>query len=58
MLATAGKPLNKDATSEEKKFYEECKYDYKVMKEITKHYYLSKNTLQIKYKSSDNIKKI
>ena len=31
MLATTGKPLNKDATEEEKKFYEECKHDYKVM---------------------------
>ena len=33
MLATTGKPLNKDATEEEKKFYEECKHDYKVMLE-------------------------
>ena len=35
MLATKGKPLNKDAT-EEKKFYKECKHDYKVMKETAK----------------------
>jgi len=27
MLATTGKSLNKDATGEEKKFYEECKHD-------------------------------
>ena len=36
MLATKGKPLNKDATEEEKKFYKECKHDYKVMKETAK----------------------
>ena len=36
MLATTGKPLNEDATEEEKKFYEECKYDYKVMHETAK----------------------
>tara|TARA_Y100000589_G_scaffold272589_1_gene265738 strand:+ start:403 stop:597 length:195 start_codon:yes stop_codon:yes gene_type:complete len=30
-LATTGKPLDKDATDEEKKFYKECKRDYKVM---------------------------
>ena len=36
MLATTGKPLNKDATEEEKKFYKECKHDYKVMKETAK----------------------
>ena len=29
-------PLNKDATEEEKKFYEECKHDYKVMHETAK----------------------
>ena len=32
MLANTGKTINKDATEEEKKFYEECKHDYKVMK--------------------------
>ena len=36
MLATTGKPLNKDASKEEKKFYEACKHDYKVMKETAK----------------------
>ena len=36
MLATTGKPLNKDATEEEKKFHEECKHDYKVMHETAK----------------------
>ena len=36
MLATTGKPLNIDATEEEKKFYEECKRDYKVMHETAR----------------------
>ena len=36
MLATTGKPLNKDATEEEKKFYEECKHDYQVMLKTAK----------------------
>ena len=36
MLATTGKPLNQDATEEEKKFYEACKRDYKVMHETAK----------------------
>ena len=36
MLATTGKALNKNATEEEKKFYEECKHDYKVMHETAK----------------------
>ena len=36
MLATTGNPLNKDATEEEKKFYEECKHDNKVMLETAK----------------------
>ncbi len=31
MLANTGKPLNKDATEEENKFYEECKHENKVM---------------------------
>ena len=31
MLATTGKPLKKDAIQEDKKFYEGCKRDYKVM---------------------------
>ena len=35
-LATTGKPLDKDATDEEKKFYKECKRDYKVMLETAK----------------------
>ena len=30
MLATTGKPLNKDATEEEKKFYEECNMTIKL----------------------------
>ena len=36
MFATTGKPLKKDATDEEKKFYKECKRDYKVMLETAK----------------------
>tara|TARA_Y100000994_G_scaffold7219_1_gene6365 strand:- start:131 stop:325 length:195 start_codon:yes stop_codon:yes gene_type:complete len=36
MLATTSKPLNKDATEEEKKFHDECKHDYEVMHEIAK----------------------
>ena len=36
MLANTGKSLNKDATEEEKKFYRECKRDYKVMLETAK----------------------
>ena len=36
MLATTGKKLNKDATEEEKKFYEEWKHDYEVMKKSAK----------------------
>ena len=36
MLATTGKPLNKDATEEENKLYKECKHYYKVMLETAK----------------------
>ena len=36
MLATTDKPLNENATGKEKKFYEKCKLDYKVMKETAK----------------------
>ena len=48
MLATTGKPLNKDATEEEKKFYKECKRDYKVMLETAKkHRILNKKCREI-----------
>ena len=47
MLATTGKPLNKDATEEEKNFYEECKYDYEVMKEIAKKHGIKNPVLEI-----------
>ena len=47
MLATASKPLNKDATEEEKKFYEECKYDYKVMKKTAKKHGIKNPILEI-----------
>ena len=41
MLATTGKKLNKDATKEEKKFFEECKHEFEVMKETAKKHGLS-----------------
>ena len=47
MLATTGKKLNQDATEEEKKFYEECKYDYKVMKETAKKHGIKNPILEI-----------
>ena len=47
MLATTGKSLNKDASEEEKKFYEECKYDYKVMKETAKIHGIKNPILEI-----------
>ena len=47
MLTTTGKPLNKDATAEEKKFYKECKHDYKVMKETTKRHGIKNPILEI-----------
>ena len=47
MLATTGRPINKDATEEEKKFYEECKHDCKVMHEIAKKYGIKNPTLEI-----------
>ena len=47
MLATTGKKFNQDATEEEKKFYEECKYDYKVMKETAKKHGIKNPTLEI-----------
>ena len=47
MLATTGKPLNKNATEEEKKFYEECKHDYKVMKKTAKKHGIKNPILEI-----------
>ena len=47
MLATTGRPINKDATEEEKKIYEECKHDCKVMHEIAKKYGIKNPTLEI-----------
>ncbi len=47
MLATTGKFLNKDATEEEKKFYEECKHDFKVMHETAKKHGIKNPTLEI-----------
>ena len=49
MLATTGKPLNKDATEEEKKFYEECKRDYKVMHENAKKYGIKNPIMEIPF---------
>ena len=47
MLANTSKPLNKDTTSEEKKFYEECKYDYKMMKQTAKKHGIKNPILEI-----------
>ena len=47
MLATTGKPLSKDATEEERKFYEECKHDYKVMKKTAKKNGIKNPVLEI-----------
>ena len=47
MLATTFKKLNQDTTEEEKKFYEECKYDYKVMKETAKKHGIKNPILEI-----------
>ena len=47
MLATTGKPLNKDATEEEKIFYEECIHDYEVMKETAKKHGIKNPILEI-----------
>ena len=47
MLATTGKSLNKDASEEEKKFYEECKHDYKVMLETAKKHGIKNPIMEI-----------
>ena len=49
MLATTGKPLNKDATEEEKKFYKECKHDYKVMHETAKKHGIKNPIMEIPF---------
>ena len=49
MLATTDKPLNKNATEEEKKFYEECKHDYKVMLETAKKYGIKNPIIEIPF---------
>ena len=49
MLATTGKPLNKDATEEEKKFYKECKRDYKVMLETAKRHGIKNPIMEIPF---------
>ena len=49
MLATTGKPLNKDATEEEKKFYEACKRDYKVMHETAKKHGIKNPIMEIPF---------
>ena len=49
MLATKGKPLNKDATEEEKKFYKECKRDYKVMLETAKKHGIKNPIMEIPF---------
>ena len=47
MLATKGKKLNKGATKEEKKFYEECIHDYEIMKETAKKHGIKNPVLEI-----------
>ena len=47
MLATTGKTLNKDATEEEKKFYKECKHDFKVMHDTAKKHGIKNPILEI-----------
>ena len=49
MLATTGNPLNKDATEEEKKFYKECKRDYKVMLETAKKHGIKNPIMEIPF---------
>ncbi len=45
MHATTGKPLNKDATEEEK----ECKRDYKVMLETAKRHGIKNPIMEIPF---------
>ena len=47
MVANTGNPLNKDATAEEKKFYEEYKHDYEVMYETAKKHGIKNPVLEI-----------
>ena len=49
MLANTGKPLNKNATEEEKKFYKECKRDYKVMLETAKKHGINNPIMEIPF---------
>mgnify|MGYP006060058563 FL=1 len=49
MLATTGKPLNKDASEEEQKFYEEFKRDYKVMHETAKKHGIKNPIMEIPF---------
>ncbi len=49
MLATTGKLLNKDATEEEKKFYKECKRDYKVMLDSAKKHGIKNPIMEIPF---------
>ena len=48
-FATMGKPLDKDATDEEKKFYKECKRDYKVMLETAKKHGIKNPIMEIPF---------
>ena len=47
MLATTGKSLKKDASEEEKKFYEGCKHDYEVMHKTAKKHGIKNPILEI-----------
>ena len=42
-------PLNKEAKEEEKKFYEECKRDYKVMLETAKKHGIKNPIMEIPF---------
>ena len=48
-FATTGKPLDKDATDEEKKFYKECIRDYKVMLATAKKHGIKNPIMEIPF---------
>jgi len=49
MLEPTDKPLNKDTTEEEKKFYEEWKRDYKVMHGTVKKHAIKNPIIEIPF---------
>jgi len=52
MLATTGKPLNKDATQEDKKFYGECKREYKIMLKTAKKHRIKNPIMEIPFEEN------